>query len=356
MDDYTLLSTGKVRNLYIHPKHPYALLFVATDRLSAFDVVMTTFVPAKGCILTQLSLFWLHLLSHKNNNNNQPPLLHSINVARVNSPITDAAERDMLFHHLIQGSDLAQLPTLPPALLKRSIWVHKLHVIPLESIVRGYLTGSGYKEYINTAAIGCGDYPLSHGLKDGDPLPHPFWTPTTKDSSEGAHDMPVSYLQAIQHIQTAMQPLLDTMHLTARDVVDKMKRASLLIYTHASEYARQRGIVLVDTKLEFGLDQAGRLFLIDEILTPDSSRFWPIHTTPTSTSTSTSTPTTTTTASTENGVVEHVSFDKQFVRDYLTRIGFNKRDPVAIPDDITRKTAEKYREAFYKLTGSPFQD
>jgi phosphoribosylaminoimidazole-succinocarboxamide synthase len=279
-----LLNRGKVRDIYAVGEDQ--LLIVTADRLSAFDVVLPTPIPDKGKVLTALSYFWFgrtHLLI--------PNHLSAIPIETV---LPDPIERR--------------------GLAGRTMVVQRLKPLPVEAIVRGYLAGSGWKEYQKTQTV-C-DIPLPAGLCEADKLPEPIFTPSTK-AEVGKHDENISFDQAAK--------------LLGKPLATQVKEISLRIYQEAANYALARGIIIADTKLEFGVDKAGQLVLIDELLTPDSSRFWPAdryapgHSPP--------------------------SFDKQYVRDYLESIGWNKQPPApALPPEITAKTAEKYREALQRLT------
>lgn len=281
-----LLNQGKVRDIYDLGEH---MLLIASDRLSAFDVVLPTPIADKGAVLTEIANFWFGKLAHI-----VPNHLTGID---PNSVVSDPAEK-------------AQLG-------KRAIVVKKLKPLPIEAIVRGYLAGSGWKEYKAAGSV-CG-IPLPPGLQEAARLPEPIFTPSSK-AEMGAHDENISLQQAAE--------------LLGQDLADKVSRVSIQLYKEAAAYALTRGIIIADTKFEFGLDAAGTLYLIDEVLTPDSSRFWPadqyaIGTNP-------------------------PSFDKQYVRDWLEASGWNKKAPgPVLPDDIAAKTSEKYREAFERLTGAP---
>ncbi len=282
-----LVNRGKVRDIYaVGEDH---LLIVTTDRLSAFDVVLPTAIPGKGAVLTAVSNFWF-----EHTRDLVPNHLSELSLAEV---LPDAAERAQ-----IEG---------------RAIVVHKLDPLPVEAIVRGYLVGSGWKDYQRSQAV-CG-IPLPAGLRQADKLPEPLFTPSTK-AELGAHDENISFEKTIE--------------LVGRETAERVRDVSLAIYTRARDHAATRGIIVADTKFEYGLDGDGALVLIDEAVTPDSSRFWPID----SYAPGSSPP----------------SFDKQFVRDYLETLDWDKTDPgPELPDDIARKTAEKYREAQTRLTGDP---
>ena len=281
-----LIGRGKVRDLYrIGDDH---LLVVATDRLSAFDVVMPQPIPGKGEVLTRVSNFWFARTAEL-----IPNHLTGIPVAQV---VTDPGERATL------GD--------------RAVVVRRLKPLPVEAIVRGYLIGSGWKDYQASGAI-CGIH-LPEGLVQAGLLPQPIYTPSTK-AEAGTHDENVDFAH--------------TVGLLGAELAAQVRDASLRIYTECAAYALGRGIIIADTKLEFGLDEAGRLHLIDEVLTPDSSRFWP--------------------ADQYRAGISPPSFDKQFVRDYLETLDWDKTAPGPdLPPDIVERTAAKYREAEDRLTGS----
>jgi phosphoribosylaminoimidazole-succinocarboxamide synthase len=280
---------GKVRDIYDLGDF---LLIVATDRISAFDVVLPNGIPGKGAVLTQLSAFWFHRLSEY---------------------------EDILWNHFITA-DVADFPQSchrhRSVLEGRSMLVRKAAPLPMECIVRGYLSGSGWADYQRSGEI-CGQT-LPKGLVESQKLPAPIFTPSTK-AEAGTHDMNIPF--------TAMESLIGS------DVAKLVREVSLKIYQRASEYAESKGIIIADTKLEFGLDpSSGQPMLIDEVLTPDSSRFWP--------------------RSDYAPGRSQPSFDKQFVRDYLTSIKWNKQPPApSLPDEVIRQTSERYREAFRLLTG-----
>jgi len=279
-----LLGRGKVRDLYAIGD---ALLLVATDRISAFDHVLGTGIPGKGVILTQMSLFWFDFL------------------------------RDLVPNHLI-ASDVAEFPaalaSYADQLAGRSMLVKRAQMFPVECVARGYLAGSGWKEYQATGAV-CG-IRLPPGLKDGSRLPQPMFTPATK-SQDGAHDENISF--------AAMEQLVGAANAA------ELRRLTLAIYQKATEHAESRGLVLADTKFEFGLRPDG-IMLADEVLTPDSSRFWEQ-------------------AQWQPGGPQP-SFDKQFVRDYLESIHWNKQAPAPkLPREVVERTQAKYLEAFRRLTG-----
>jgi phosphoribosylaminoimidazole-succinocarboxamide synthase len=279
-----LLGRGKVRDLYAVGDD---LLLVATDRISAFDHVLATGIPGKGKILTQISLFWFELVA------------------------------DLVPNHLITadvGHFPASLHPYADQLEGRSMLVKRAAMFPVECVVRGYLTGSGWKEYKATQSV-CG-IPLPDGLKDGSRLPEPLYTPSTKGEA-GTHDENISYAATVAAIGEA-------------DAAE-LKRLTLAIYNKATAHAETRGLILADTKFEFGRTADG-IILADEVLTPDSSRFWE--------------------AATWSPGGAQPSFDKQFVRDYLESIHWNKQAPApGLPDDVVARTQEKYLEAFRRLTG-----
>ncbi|GAB4346020.1 MAG: phosphoribosylaminoimidazolesuccinocarboxamide synthase [Gammaproteobacteria bacterium] len=279
------IARGKVRDIYeVDEKH---MLIVTTDRLSAFDVVLPTAIPGKGRVLTALSNFWFARTGHL-----IPNHLTAIPLAQV---LPDPEERDRVED--------------------RAIVVRKLRPLPIEAVVRGYIAGSGWKEYQQQGTV-CG-IRLPEGLRQADKLPEPIFTPSTK-AEVGDHDENISYEKAVE--------------LIGRELAGKVRDVSIAIYKEAAEYALERGIIIADTKFEFGLDEEGRLILIDEVLTPDSSRFWPAD-------------------SYEPGC-SPPSFDKQFVRDYLETLDWDKTPPAPeLPEEIVQKTAEKYAEALHRLTG-----
>ena len=279
-----LHSRGKVRDIYDLGD---SLLIVATDRISAFDVVMLTPVPDKGKILTQLSEFWLNFVN------------------------------DIVETHMI-GTDATKYPEqcrpFSAQLAGRSMWVRKAKVLPIECIVRGYLAGSGWKDYCRTGAV-CG-IPLPAGLKEAQQLPQPIFTPSTK-AELGEHDQNI--------------PFEEMEKCVGKELAGKVKAASLKIYEKAAEYARQRGIIVADTKFEFGLVDGG-LLLVDEVLTPDSSRFWPADKYQVGTSPE--------------------SFDKQYLRDYLIGSGWTVADSApSLPSDVVANTRSRYLEALERLSG-----
>jgi phosphoribosylaminoimidazole-succinocarboxamide synthase len=277
------LHRGKVRDIYEIDRE--RLLIVQTDRLSAFDVILPTPIPGKGEVLTALSLFWFRRLAHIIPN-------HLLEVDP--GSVVAAAERDQ-----IAG---------------RAMVVRRLRPLPIEAIVRGYVAGSGWKEYQKTGAI-CG-IPLPAGLQEADRLPATIFTPSTK-APAGTHDENIPYSEA--------QRLLGASRAGA------VRDNAIALYSEAAEYARGRGIIIADTKFEFGTDEQGTLYLIDEALTPDSSRFWP--------------------AEQYRPGSSPPSFDKQYVRDWLEAQRWDKKPPApALPPDVLARTSEKYREALHRLT------
>ena len=280
------LHRGKVRDLYeVDADH---LLIVQTDRLSAFDVILPTPIPGKGEVLTAVSNFWFRKLAHV-----IPNHLSGIDPESV---VKTEAERAQ-----VRG---------------RAFVTRKLKPLPIEAIVRGYLVGSGWKDYRKTGAV-CGIL-LPAGMQEAQKLPQPLFTPSTK-AAVGDHDENISFEEAKK--------------LLGADMAEQVKNATLALYTEAAEYALTRGIIIADTKFEFGTDAAGKLYLIDEALTPDSSRFWP--------------------ADQYRVGSNPPSFDKQFVRDWLESSGWNKQPPAPqVPADVLQKTADKYREAQRLLTGA----
>jgi phosphoribosylaminoimidazole-succinocarboxamide synthase len=308
---YKLLARGKVRDVYEAPTEartgpawpakqsgtPQAdaepgsvvrasssedgsrLLIVATDRISAFDFILATGIPDKGRVLTQMTLFWLDFL------------------------------RGVVPNHFLS----ADTGELPPEFKGRSMWVRRAEMFQVECVARGYLAGSGWKDYQRTGAV-CG-IPLPSGLRESDALPQPLFTPATK--AQSGHDENISFEQAAA--------------VVGAETAAKLRDLTLALYSQAAEYARTRGIIIADTKFEFGVVD-GHIILADEVLTPDSSRFWP--------------------ADQYRPGQSQPSYDKQYVRDYLESIHWNKQPPApGLPEDVARRTSEKYKEAYRALTG-----
>jgi phosphoribosylaminoimidazole-succinocarboxamide synthase len=281
-------NRGKVRDIYdLGDK----LLIVATDRISAFDVVMANGIPYKGIVLTQISLFWFDFL------------------------------KDYVEHHLI-STDVESFPSpfcdFPGRLAGRSMLVKKGEVLPVECVVRGYLAGSGWKEYTISGTV-CGQK-LPRGLRQCDKLPELIFTPATK-AERGTHDENISFEKC--------------MDIIGKEQAQYVRDKSIEIFKKAGSYAESKGLILSDTKFEWGVVD-GKIILIDEVLTPDSSRFWP--------------------ADKYQPGKDQESFDKQFVRNYLESIDFDKSGPgVKLPDNICQKTSKKYIEAYERLTGKKFQ-
>jgi phosphoribosylaminoimidazole-succinocarboxamide synthase len=278
------IHQGKVRDIYdVDAQH---LLIVATDRLSAFDVVLPDPIPFKGEVLSRISLFWFE--------KTRGIVPNHLSKLRIEDVVSDPEDRAQLHG--------------------RAMVVQKLAPLPIEAVVRGYLIGSGYKDYLRTGSI-CG-IQLPQGLRMADRLPEPIFTPASK-APAGQHDENIDFDAIVQ--------------LVGRDHANEVRAAALGIYRFAAEHARARDIIIADTKFEFGLDEAGRLILIDEALSPDSSRFWPM-------------------ASYKPGI-SPPSFDKQFVRDYLESLQWNKKPPAPkLPQDIIQRTSDNYREALRLLT------
>ena len=280
-----LIGRGKVRDIYsVDDSH---LLLVTTDRLSAYDVVMPDPVPGKGRVLTEISLFWFRMMSD----------------------IIDNQLTDLTVHDVVRD------PALREQLRGRSLVVKRLKPLPVEAVVRGYLIGSGWKDYQDTGGV-CG-IELPGGLRQAEKLPRTLFTPAYK-AEAGEHDENISFDKVIE--------------LVGEKLATRVRDIAIRIYERAAAYALERGIIIADTKFEFGTDEQGRLFIIDEMLTPDSSRFWPV-----------------------DGYAVGISppsFDKQFVRDYLETLDWDKTPPGPdLPAEILEKTAEKYREALTRMTG-----
>ncbi|NJB67303.1 phosphoribosylaminoimidazole-succinocarboxamide synthase [Desulfobaculum xiamenense] len=286
--EFPLISRGKVRDIY--DLGDDRLLIVTTDRMSAFDVVMNEPIPYKGVILNQITLFWMDKF------------------------------KDIVPNHLI-ASDVTDFPAeLAPyadELEGRSVVVKKAKPLPIECIVRGFITGSGWKDYKATGTV-CG-HDLPAGLKESEKLPQPLFTPSTK-ADLGEHDENITLEQATQKL--------------GAELFEKVQRATLDIYSRARDFAAEKGILIADTKFEFGMVD-GQLTLIDEVLTPDSSRFWP-------------------SAGYEAGKSQP-SFDKQYLRDWLSAQDWDKTPPApTLPEEVIERTGRKYAEAFEHLTGKPF--
>jgi phosphoribosylaminoimidazole-succinocarboxamide synthase len=278
--DLPLLASGKVREIYDLGDR---LLLVASDRISTYDVVHPTPIPDKGKVLTGLSVFWFERIA------------------------------DLVPHHLLSATD-----GVPEEARGRAIVVKKLTMVPVECVVRGYITGSGWKDYLATGRVS--GISLPEGLRESEQLPEPIFTPSTK--ADIGHDETIDLSRAAELAGSA-------------DLADELKRVSLAVYSRAAEHARSRGIILADTKFELGLDADGVLTLGDEVLTPDSSRFWPVE-------------------GYEPGRGQP-SFDKQYVRDWASGTGWDKKPPAPpIPDDVVARTREKYVQAYELITGEPF--
>jgi phosphoribosylaminoimidazole-succinocarboxamide synthase len=279
--DLPLIASGKVREIYDLGGE---LLMVASDRVSTYDVVHPTPVPDKGAVLTALSEFWF------------------------------AHTGEIVPNHLLSCTD-----GVPGAVRGRAMRVRRLEMVPVECVVRGYVTGSGWKDYQRDGAI-CG-IELPEGLRESEQLPEPIFTPATK-AEVGDHDENVDFDRAAEIVGD-------------RGLLERLRDVSIGLYTHAAEHARQRGIILADTKFELGFDTDGTLTLGDEVLTPDSSRFWP--------------------ADQYEPGRSQPSFDKQFVRDWASSTGWDRTPPApAIPDDVVAQTRERYLEAYQLITGEPF--
>jgi phosphoribosylaminoimidazole-succinocarboxamide synthase len=277
---WTHFQSGKVRDLYRDANGE--ILLVASDRISAYDWIMPTAIPDKGAILTKLSLFWFEKLSG----------------------ITP--------HHVISSE-------VPAEVKGRAIICKPLTIFPVECVVRGYLAGSGWAEYQKNSQV-CG-VPLPDGLLDGSKLVEPIFTPATK-AAMGDHDENISLDRAKE--------------IVGKEIGEELAARSIKIYNFANEFARERGIIIADTKFEFGRDESGAIHLADEVLTPDSSRFWP--------------------ASDWKPGTTQLSYDKQFLRDWLTASGWDRSSPPPeLPDEIVEKTRERYLEAYFTITGEKFE-
>lgn len=281
LTDLPLLASGKVREIYDLGE---ALLIVASDRISTYDVVHPTPIPDKGAVLTGLSTFWFE---------------------RTGAIVPN---------HLISVTD-----GVPTEVRGQAMVVRKLQMLPVECVVRGYLSGSGWKDYERSGTV-CG-IAVAAGLRESDRLPEPIFTPATK-AQEG-HDENIDFERAVELIGD-------------RGLAERVRDVSIALYEYAARHARGRGIILADTKFELGLDPDGALTLGDEVCTPDSSRFWP--------------------ADRYQPGTAQPSFDKQFVRDWASSTGWDRNPPApAIPDEVVRQTCEKYREAYARITGDPFE-
>ncbi|HZM37241.1 MAG TPA: phosphoribosylaminoimidazolesuccinocarboxamide synthase [Burkholderiales bacterium] len=282
------IGKGKVRDIYAVGEDK--MLIVASDRLSAFDVVLPDAIPDKGKVLNQMANFWFERLKHV-----VPNQLTGIDPESVVKNEEEKAQ--------VRG---------------RSVVVKKLKPLPIEAVVRGYLIGSGWKDYQKTSAV-CG-IDLPKGLQQAQKLPEPIFTPATK--AESGHDENISFAEVVK--------------LIGKPLAEKVREVSIHLYKEASEYAAKKGIIIADTKFEFGLDASGNLVLIDEVLTADSSRFWP--------------------ADSYKVGISPPSYDKQFVRDYLETLTWDKTPPAPkLPEDVISRTSQKYREALEKLTGRKLQ-
>jgi phosphoribosylaminoimidazole-succinocarboxamide synthase len=277
LTDLTLHSSGKVREMY---EVDDDLLMVASDRISAYDVIMPTLIPDKGRVLTQMSLFWFD------------------------------STRDICPNHFVSED-------VPEEVAGRAIRVRRLDMYPVECVVRGYLAGSGWKEYRESGAV-CG-ITLPGGLQESDRLPEPIFTPATK-AEIGDHDENVDFERAAEIIGD-------------RPLMEELRRVSVELYSHAAAHAQERGIILADTKFEFGASPGAEVVLADEVFTPDSSRYWPAD-------------------EYEPGRAQH-SFDKQYLRDWLDEIGWDHSPPApGLPDEVVENTRAKYVEAYERITGS----
>jgi phosphoribosylaminoimidazole-succinocarboxamide synthase len=284
LSDLPLIASGKVRELY--DLGDDKLLLVATDRISTYDAIHPTPIPGKGKVLTGLSVFWFGLTG------------------------------DVVPNHFVSDTD-----GVPDEVKGRAIVVRKLRIVPIEAIVRGYISGSGWKDYLATGKVS--GHVLPEGLKESEQLPEPLFTPSTK-AEIGDHDEAIDLEQAAKIVGDD-------------DLLAKVQELSLTLYAKAAAHARERGLILADTKFEFGVDADGVLRVADEVLTPDSSRYWPVD-------------------GYEPGKGQP-SFDKQYVRDWATKSGWDKTDPApAIPAEIVEGTSDRYRDAYLRITGEPITD
>jgi phosphoribosylaminoimidazole-succinocarboxamide synthase len=283
--DLTLLASGKVRELYaLGDAQPDRLLMVASDRISTYDAVHPTPIPDKGRVLTGLSVFWFERTEH------------------------------IVANHLISATD-----GVPDEARGRALVVRKLAMLPVECVVRGYITGSGWKDYQATGAVS--GIELPPGLRESEQLPEPIFTPSTK--ADVGHDEAIDFARAAELVGD-------------RALMERVREVSVQLYSFAAAHARERGVILADTKFELGLDDDGQLVVADEVLTPDSSRYWPA----------------------EDYEVGHgqPSFDKQYVRDWSAGSGWDKRPPApAIPEGVVAGTRARYVEAYERIAGEPFQ-
>jgi phosphoribosylaminoimidazole-succinocarboxamide synthase len=281
LEGHTLLASGKVREIYDEGDR---LLMVASDRISTYDVIHPTPVPDKGKVLTGISMFWFDRTG------------------------------DIVPNHVVSYTD-----GVPEEVRGRAMLVERLEMFPVECVVRGYITGSGWKDYQATGGV-CG-IELPAGLRESEQLPEPIFTPATK-AELGDHDENVTFDRAAEI-------------LGDRPLLEELSRLSIALYSFAADHARERGIILADTKFEFGRDREGRIVVGDEVLTPDSSRFWP--------------------ADTYEPGGPQPSFDKQYVRDWASSSGWDKAPPApALPDEVIEGTRRRYLEAYEKITGEPF--
>jgi phosphoribosylaminoimidazole-succinocarboxamide synthase len=286
--DLPLLASGKVRELYAlgpsHPARPDCLLMVASDRISTYDAVHPTPIPDKGKVLTGLSAFWFQMT------------------------------RQIVANHMISATD-----GVPQEARGRALVVRKLKMLPVECVVRGYITGSGWKDYQASGAVSGIELPA--GLRESEQLPEPIFTPSTK--AEVGHDEAINFERAAELVGD-------------RGLMERVRDISIGLYSYAARHARERGVILADTKFELGLDEDGELVVGDEVLTPDSSRYWPAD-------------------GYEVGTGQP-SFDKQYVRDWAASSGWDKKPPAPpIPDDVVAGTRARYVEAYELITGEPFQ-
>jgi phosphoribosylaminoimidazole-succinocarboxamide synthase len=281
LEGHQLLASGKVREIYDEGER---LLMVASDRISTYDVIHPTPIPGKGAVLTGISAFWFDRTGH-----------------------------------IVPNHVVSYTVGVPDEVRGRGMLVDRLEMFPVECVVRGYITGSGWKDYQRSGAV-CG-IELPSGLRESDRLPEPIFTPATK-AEIGDHDENVDFDRAAEI-------------LGDREALEELRRLSIELYSFAADHARERGIILADTKFEFGRDRDGRIVVGDEVLTPDSSRFWP--------------------ADTYQPGRSQPSFDKQYVRDWASQSGWDKTPPApALPDEVVEGTRQRYEEAYERITGEPF--